>query len=636
MRRLIMVLIIGGVCLQLSLWAQTDILNKAVTLQYTNLTIREILSNIQEEYGVRFSYLNNELPVEKKINLAITDEPLYKALDQIFTDTPIGYQVVSGQVILKKVADKEMSEKKKEQSSITPTEDSKSDTTEETSGSLKSMDENAVAEIEQKPEKNTATDEITTSAPVSQEETNEENSSSEEPVKTDTSEDISSPSQESENSVSTIEKQKPTTSGEEVKTVQEEKSEKNSLFERLGIGLNRSLKKGIFDRLPTGPDEYERKPYHIGIIYPLSSNGTEAGKYVNEISVHLLGGYAAGLEGFEVSGFGNIENDFVYGAQLAGFFNLVKNDVEGAQFAGFVNLNGGFTRGAQFAGFVNVVIDSAEVGQFAGFANVNTGKTTGAQFAGFMNVTTNPVNAGQFAGFVNYAHGVNGVQLSGFLNVAIGDVKGFQGSGFINVARNVKGVQLGILNLADSMDGVPIGLLSIVRKNGYRRLEIWGSETMQGNIAFKTGVDKFYNIFAFGTQFSDDEFRWAAGYGFGSNFYTGKKFSMNLDLISYHVFEEDAKYRNENVIENSGGTVRVYQSDLNILNTLRLGLNFQLANHLGVFVAPTFNVMVSEVVNKETGEIGSNMAPSWTFYDKTFDNRTNVKMWPGFNAGLRF
>jgi hypothetical protein len=388
--------------------------------------------------------------------------------------------------------------------------------------------------------------------------------------------------------------------------------------------------------MPSDTDDYERRPFHIGIIYPISSNGTAAGKYVNKTSLHLLAGYSAGLEGFEASGFGNIENDFVNGAQFAGFFNIVKNEVHGAQFAGFTNLTAGYVKGAQFAGYVNVVADSVEAGQFAGFVNVNTGKTKGVQAAGFVNEVTNDIHAAQLAGFVNYAHNVKGVQLAGFVNLAMGDVNGFQGSGFVNVAQNVKGVQLSIINIADSIDGVPIGLLSIVRKNGYRRVEVWSSETLQANVAFKTGVEKFYNIFAFGMQYAGEEFRWGGGYGIGTNFYSGKVFSMNLDLLSFYIQEEDEKYRTENIINNDGETLTIYDSDVNLLNYLRLGLNFQLANHLSIFVAPTFNVMVSEVKNIETGEIGSNLPPSWTVYDKTFDNRTNVKMWPGFNAGLRF
>ena len=649
MRRFIMVLILGGVWFHISLWAQSDILNKTVTLQYTNLTIREILNNIQQEYGVRFSYLNNEIPSEKKINLTIENEPLYKALDKIFTDTPIGYQVVSGQVILKKVADKETSrtetsrtetsQKENEQLNLPAKNNHPSDTTQQPSGNLKSIDQDAVAEIEQKPVENTATDETTETVPVSPDNMpgEKENVLPSQPIEKKTLEEERSDIQEPQRAISPVEKESMGTSVEEEKTTKNKpKTNKKSLFERMGASINRSLNKENFDQLPSEPDAYERKPFHIGIIYPLSTNGTEAGKYVNKISLHWFAGYAAGLEGFEASGFGNIENDFVQGAQFAGFFNFVKNDVGGGQFAGFTNLNGGYTKGAQFAGFLNVVADSVEAGQFAGFANVNTGKAKGAQVAGFMNVTTNNINAGQFAGFINYAHQVNGAQLAGFANVAIGDVNGFQGSGFINVARNVKGVQLSIINLADSIDGVPIGLLSIVRKNGYRKLEVWGSEALQANVAFKIGVEKFYNIFAFGTQFSDDEFRWGGGLGFGSQLYTGKILSMNLDLLSFYIREEDDKYRTENIIGNDGGNLKIYDSDLNMLNSLRLGLNFQLANHLGIFVAPTFNVMVSEVVNTETGEIGSNLAPSWTVYDKTFNNRTNVKMWPGFHVGLRF
>lgn len=650
MRRFIMVLILGGVWFHLSLWAQSDILNKTVTLQYTNQTIREILHHIQQEYGVRFSYLNNEIPVEKKINLSLEEEPLYKALDQIFTDTPIGYQVVSGQVILKKVADKEtsrtetsrteMSQKEKEQRNLPANDNHQSDTTQQPSGNLKSIDQNAVAEIEPPQKENTATDETTETVPTDNRDNipaEREKKLPEQPIEKKTLEEETSDLQESKSVVSPVKAETPETAIEKEITIKkEQKSNKKSLFERMAVGINRGLHKKTSNRLPPDHDEYKRKPFHIGLVYPLSTNGTDAGKYVNKVSLHWFAGYAAGLEGFEAAGFGNIENDFVQGAQFAGYFNFVKNDVAGGQLAGFANINGGYTKGAQLAGFLNIVADSVEAGQFAGFANINTGKTTGAQFAGFMNVTTNNINAGQFAGFINYAHHVNGAQLAGFTNIAIDDVNGFQGSGFINVARNVKGVQLSIFNLADSIDGVPIGLLSIVRKNGYRKLEVWSSEALQANVAFKIGVEKFYNIFAFGTQFSDDEFRWGGGMGFGSVLYTGKTFSVNLDLLSIYLQEEDDKYRVEDLIDTEGGTLKVYDSDLNLLNSLRLGLNFQLAKHLGIFVAPTFNVMVSEIVNTETGEIGSNIAPSWTFYDKTFNGKTSVKMWPGFNAGLRF
>jgi len=353
----------------------------------------------------------------------------------------------------------------------------------------------------------------------------------------------------------------------------------------------------------------------------------------------MLVGYAAGLDGVEASGFGNIENDFVNGAQFAGFFNLVKNEVTGVQAAGFVNLNGGTLDGGQFAGFLNMNLDSLQGVQGAGFLNVSTGYTRGVQAAGFANIATRNADedalqasgftnialghlrGGQFTGFGNYAHDVDGVQIAGFTNIATGDVRGFQGSGFINVARNVKGVQLSVLNVADSIDGIPIGFLSIVRKNGYRALEVWGGETMHANAALKIGVRKFYNIFSFGSQFADTDFRYGLGYGVGHITALSSTVDLSIDLLAQQIYEEDNRMFSDN-------------QELNLLNTFRLGFAKQFSQHFGIFVAPTFNMLVSELPNND-GSIGSNLAP-YTLFDETINNRTNVQMWAGFYVGLQF
>lgn len=294
------------------------------------------------------------------------------------------------------------------------------------------------------------------------------------------------------------------------------------------------------------------------------------------------------------------------GAQFAGFFNLVKQRVDGVQAAGFVNINGGNVEGAQLAGFINV----------------GAGEVRGVQGAGFVNVATGDVNGAQLAGFTNYASQVEGIQATGFANVVSGDVRGGQIAGFVNYAHHVKGVQIGILNIADSIDGVPIGLVSLVRKNGYRRLELWYSEALQANIAFKMGVPRFYNMLVFGTQFADTDFRWGFGYGIGTVLPIVPAFSMNVDLFAVQIHED-----NHRLFDNY---------PLNLLNTLRLSFNLHVAKRIALFAAPTFNVMVSQQRQPDTGTIGTRIAPSWTIYDQTFNNQTNVKMWPGFHVGLRF
>lgn len=356
------------------------------------------------------------------------------------------------------------------------------------------------------------------------------------------------------------------------------------------------------------------------------------------MAVHLLAGYAAGLDGVEFSALGNVENDFVSGAQFAGFFNVVRRRVNGLQAAGFVNANGGDTRGAQLSGFVNVGAGTVNGLQATGFVNVTTGRQRGGQLSGFVNlltdslrgvqgtgfvnVATGSVQGAQLSGFVNYTHHLRGLQATGFINVASGDVKGAQIAGFINYAHHVKGAQIGLLNIADSIDGVPIGLLSIVRKNGYRCLELWYGDALPANVALKMGVPKFYNMLVVGTQFTDTDFRWGVGYGVGSLLPTTPVFSMNLDAFAMQVHENNQDFFDAYA--------------LNLLNTVRLGFNLHLAKHLTLWAAPTFNVMVSEYQAPDSQTIGSTIAPSWTNYNRTFNERTNVKMWPGFQVGLRF
>ena len=55
---------------------------------------------------------------------------------------------------------------------------------------------------------------------------------------------------------------------------------------------------------------------------------------------------------------------------------------------------------------------------------------------------------------------------------------------------------------------------------------------------------------------------------------------------------------------------------------------------LSLFAGPVWNIMVSKLYDEETQKYGSHIVP-YAFYDKT-KNGNNVKMWIGFNAGIRF
>jgi hypothetical protein len=227
-----------------------------------------------------------------------------------------------------------------------------------------------------------------------------------------------------------------------------------------------------------------------------------------------------------------------------GFANTMRDSFNGAQI-GFVNTVTDNARGGQ-VGFVNTVTGSFNGSQVA-FLNTATNDTKGVQ-VGFVNTTRGGFDGGQ-VGFINTASGVDGAQV-GFINTAAGSVDGAQVGyintatgnadgaqiGFVNTAQKLNGLQLGFVNFANEVEsGVPIGFLSIVKRGGYRAVELSVSEFHLMNVGFKVGIERFYTTFSVGynpfeAQNSRPAHRFAAGIGFGTIIPMGDSFFFNPEM----------------------------------------------------------------------------------------------------------
>jgi len=107
---------------------------------------------------------------------------------------------------------------------------------------------------------------------------------------------------------------------------------------------------------------------HVGLIYPISNHGVNAGEYTNVFSVHAIAGLSQAEKGLS----------------LAGVANIIKGEARGTQFAGVLNsYNTG--RGLQLAGVLNIARQEVHGLQIAGVIN-KAGKVHGVQFAGVMNI----------------------------------------------------------------------------------------------------------------------------------------------------------------------------------------------------------------------------------------------------------
>jgi hypothetical protein len=329
-----------------------------------------------------------------------------------------------------------------------------------------------------------------------------------------------------------------------------------------------------------------------------------------------------GTRQIELGFFVNIDRADVSWLQVAGFGNLVGRNVYGIQAAGFANVNGGETKAVQLAGFANTNLGESIGVQVAGFANTSLKGMNGVQVAGFSNVTLGDSKGVQVAGLGNIQVGdYRGSQIAGLTNIATHKISGSQISTLFNHGRQVRGTQIGLINYADSLGGIPVGLLSIV-KTGYHKIELSADEVFYTNLAFRSGVRKFYTLLHAGFK-PDKSFNagdssvWTFGYGLGTARKISKKIFLNIDASAQHI--------------NKGS----FTDAISLLNKIHVGFDFQLTKGFSIYTGATLNGYLTNNDYKEYPVLFTDFKPN-VFYDETVSSNNNLKMWLGGKVALRF
>jgi len=317
----------------------------------------------------------------------------------------------------------------------------------------------------------------------------------------------------------------------------------------------------------------------------------------------------------QLSGVANIVGDTAKGLQAAGIVNSAKT-IQGVQLAGILNTALTNAGSCQLAGVANFVGDSTRGVQGAGVLNVAR-SMNGVEVAGVMNAVWADAQKCQLAGVANVVGGsFRGVQAAGVFNYAT-RVQGLQLSGVANAAMVVTGTQISCFNLADSCSGMPIGFFSFVR-TGYHKIEFSTDELLFANIAFRTGVARFHNIFSAGIRPDNfDKPLWKVGYGVGTSFRTTERLLVDIDLLSEHLVKSD-KFDFEN---------ELYQ--------LYVGVDYRIASKTSVAAGLSCNVQWSDTGSPQYTGTFSKLAP-YTFSDKTYNNGHNLKTWLGAKVAIRF
>ncbi len=216
---------------------------------------------------------------------------------------------------------------------------------------------------------------------------------------------------------------------------------------------------------------------HLGIWYPLSTNGKLAKEYTNDFSFHLLYGVSKSEKAFILSGLGSSIKEDAAGVQIAGLGNIIGRDAMGLTLAGLVNIMGEAkgvqiaglnnisqnTMGLQLSGLLNISQDVIGL-QVGGLANISQ-DILGLQFAGLTNIGQNILGF-QFAGIANVTQNITGIQISGLANATSETMEGFQFSGLVNTSEIVTGLQIaGLGNISENVHGFQFAGLGNITGN---------------------------------------------------------------------------------------------------------------------------------------------------------------------------
>jgi len=322
-----------------------------------------------------------------------------------------------------------------------------------------------------------------------------------------------------------------------------------------------------------------KRPVHIGLVYPLSTNGLQAPVTENGISLHLLAGVSRQEDAFCLSGLAGIVKENATGVMLSGLYNQAGIDMKGLQLAGLANYTGRRTRGWQVSGLANISAVMSGV-QLSGLANLSK-QAAGVQLTGIANITdrikgaqlSGCINAAQTAGvqaagLVNLSQQTRAIQLAGLANIA--DTAGSQVAGLINIAKKVKGVQVaGFINIADSSD-YPLGIVNIIR-NGEQMLGVSVDEMGTTQLSFRSGSRFLYGILGVGYNFGHDNARYVLEAGLGAHFRFGQYFRLNTEL--------------------SSSCLSDLEHDVYFKSTARVLAGLKLGNRLELFAGPSFNYL---------------------------------------------
>jgi hypothetical protein len=371
-------------------------------------------------------------------------------------------------------------------------------------------------------------------------------------------------------------------------------------------------------------------PVDISVFPPLSLNGDRS--TMNRFQLGLFGARTTRLDGFGLAPVIWADEDVV-GTQIGGFWASARGPVAGAQISGLIGLSGALV-GVQLAGIgasTSGLVDGTQVSGIGGVA----GSVRGLQLSGIAASASGLVEGTQVSGITGVAGSVRGVQLSGIANVVRGDATGLQLGGIaswtggaaagvqlssmLNVAGAVEGLQLalvnvstgaavhgwqvGLVNVSNQVDGIPLGLVNVVR-DGWHRFLFLVDEDGSPSVAYAGGSAFFHTTLEASVERTATGYRGWGSFGPGVHLGSGR-LAVDLDLLGRHAVADQEPY---------------------LVVSLRALASLPLSSRVALTAGPTFNVLFAKD-SASVPPVGSGI--------ELTGSGERPKAWLGLQAGVR-
>lgn len=268
-------------------------------------------------------------------------------------------------------------------------------------------------------------------------------------------------------------------------------------------------------------------PYQISLTPGLSTHGLYNSQVIDHLSLNLLGGYTAGIDGLELAGLFNINRKDMRSTQMAGVFNFVGGSAIGVQFAGVYNRVLNHISGLQLAGLANKTSYFDSGLQMTSLANINQ-RANGVHIAGLINTTVSSKGF-TMAGLTNIARDSSKIQIAGLINKS-GYVAVLQAGGLINIAKKVRGIQVGLINFADTSD-FSLGIINFI-KSGEKSIGLSTDESLFTHADFRSGGRVLYGLIGLGYQSSPEKKQYLLNAGIGAHIINDNRFTLKTEYTT--------------------------------------------------------------------------------------------------------